>query len=162
MKPVAKSISLFSICLGWLLLALGLLLSVGETNSLLSPTFATSVSNNILSIVAKLPGVPFDMTELGASSPVVSGIIVWILGLDIVLLGFGLWMRSRFARYVGITVFGLAAFFDFVEFLMNGFVGASASVIEMMINSTVLYYLFKREIWIDVRSVFVRSDDSQV
>jgi len=162
MKTVANGISLFSICLGWLLLALGLLISVGETNSFLSPAYATSVSTNILSIVGKFPGIPFDVTELGTSSAIISGIIVWILGIDIILLGFGLWMRSRFARYVGITVFGLATFFDFVEFLMNGFVGAPASVIEMIINSTVLYCLFKGEIWIDARSVFVGNDGSHV
>jgi hypothetical protein len=72
-----------------------------------------------------------------------------MLGLDILLVGLGLWVRHRGARWVGVTIFGLAAFFDFVQFLLFGLLGAPGSSIELIVNSLILWGLFKHEIWVD-------------
>jgi hypothetical protein len=148
-KIAAKTVSLFSIGLGGLLLVLGLLMLMFDTGIFLSSTRVSLVSNNFLSTIAQFPGIPVDLTELTTSPATIAGFVVWILGFDIMLVGLGLWVKSRFARYVGIAVFGMAAFFDFVKFLLAGVLGAPGSVIELIANSVLLYCLFKTEIWID-------------
>jgi hypothetical protein len=72
-----------------------------------------------------------------------------MLGLDVLLVGLGLWVRHRGARLVGVIIFGLAAFFDFVQFLLFGLLGAPGSAIELIVNSLILWGLFKREIWVN-------------
>jgi hypothetical protein len=148
-KIAAKTISLISIGLGGLLLILGLLMLVVDTGLFMSSTRVSLVSNNFLSTLAQFPGIPFDLSELTTSPATVAGIVVWILGLDVMLVGLGLWVKNRFARYTGIIVFGMAAFFDFVKFLLSGILGAPSSVIELIANSIILYCLFKSEIWAD-------------
>jgi hypothetical protein len=72
-----------------------------------------------------------------------------MLGLDILLVGLGLWVGHRGARWVAAIIFGLAAFFDFVQFLLFGLLGAPASSVELIVNSLILWGLFKREIWVE-------------
>jgi len=86
---------------------------------------------------------------LATSPATIAGIVVWMLGFDILLVGLGLWVRHRGARWVGVIIFGLAAFFDFVQFLLLGLLGAPTSSIELIVNSLILWGLFKREIWVD-------------
>ncbi len=148
-KIAAKTISLVSVSLGGLLLVLGLLMLAVDTGLFMNPTRVSLVSSNFLSTLAQFPGIPFDLTELTTSPATIAGIVVWILGLDIMLVGLGLWVKNRFARYTGIIVFGLAAFFDFSKFLLSGILGAPSSVIELIANSIILYCLFKSEIWTD-------------
>jgi len=146
-KIAARTISLVSIGLGGLLLIMGLLMLIVDTGLFMNPARVSLVSKNFLSTLAQFPGIPFDLTELTTSPATIAGIVVWILGLDVMLVGLGLWVKNRFARYTGITVFGLAAFFDFVKFLLSGILGAPSSVIELIVNSTILYCFLKSEIW---------------
>jgi hypothetical protein len=148
-KIAAKTVSLVSIGLGGLLLVLGLLMLVVDTGLFMNPTHVSLVSKNFLSTLAQFPGIPFDLTELTTSPATIAGIVVWILGLDVMLVGLGLWVKNRFAIYAGIVIFGLAVFFDFVKFLLSGILGAPSSVIELIVNSMILYCLFKSEIWDD-------------
>jgi len=151
LERAAEIISLVSIGLGSVLLASSLLMLVLDTGFFMSSTHVSMVSNNFLNTVAQLPGIPFDLTELKTSPSTISGILVWILGLDIVLVGLGIWVKNRLARYAGITVFGLAAYFNFVKFLLFGILGSPSSIIELAVNSTILYLLFKSEIWTNVK-----------
>jgi len=140
-----KAISLFSIGLGAILLVSGLLMLFVDGS--LSSTRASLVSNNFLSTVAQFPGIPFNLTDLTSSPAAVGGIVVWVLGIDIMLVGLGLWIKNKLARYFAVTVFGIAAFFDFTNFLLSGVLGAPSSVTELLVNSALLYCLFKNEIW---------------
>jgi len=99
--------------------------------------------------MAQFPGIPFGPADLATSSESIGGIVVWMLGLDILLVGLGLWIRHRYARWIGVTIVGLAAFFDFVQFLLYGLLGAPGSVIELVVNSLILYSLLHGEIWVD-------------
>ena len=149
-KIAADTISFLSIGLGWLLLVLGLLLMVADSGSLVSSSGVSLVFNSVLFIMARCPGIPLSISDLTRSSATIAGIVVWMLGLDILLVGLGLWVRRRGARWVGVIIFGLAAFFDFVQFLLFGLLGAPSSSIELILNSLILWGLFKREIWVGV------------
>ena len=148
-KIAADTISLLFIGLGWLLLVLGLFLMIAGTGSIVSSSSVSLAFNNVRFIMAQFPGIPFGPADLATSSESIGGIVVWMLGLDILLVGLGLWIRHRYARWIGVTIVGLAAFFDFVQFLLYGLLGAPGSVIELVVNSLILYSLLHGEIWVD-------------
>jgi hypothetical protein len=147
-KIAADTISLVFIGLGWLLLVLGLFLMVADTG-IVSSNSVSLAFNHVLFIVAQSPGIPLGSADLATSSASIGGFVVWMLGLDTMLVGFGLWVRHRYARWIGVTIFGLAVFFDFVQFLLHGLLGAPGSAIELIVNSLILYGLLDREIWIN-------------
>ena len=146
-KIAADAISFVSFSLGWLLLVLGLLLMLIDAGMFVGSTSVPLVSSRVELILAQFPGIPLYLAELTPSPATIAGLVVWLLGLDILLVGLGLWARHRLARWVAILVFGLAAFFDFVQFLLSGLLGAPGPTIELIVNSLILYGLFKREIW---------------
>jgi hypothetical protein len=143
----ADTISLLSVGLGWILLVLGLLLMFANAG-LLSSNSAYLVSG-VTSIVGQLPGIPVYAVDLATTQTTLFGIVIWTLGLDVLLVGLGLWVRHRLARWVAAAIFGLAAFFDFAQFLLLGLLGAPVFTLEFIVNTLILYALFKREIWVD-------------
>jgi hypothetical protein len=93
-----------------------------------------------------VPGMPLELSDLGASGLAMVGIVTWIIGLDLLLVSLGLSVKNRVAKYVAIVFFALAAYFDFVQFLLKGLSGAMFSVIGLALNITIVYFLFKTEV----------------
>jgi hypothetical protein len=95
--------------------------------------------------VAWIPGIPFiigDLTSLSAAITI--GSVFWIIGIDMLLVGLGLWTRHRFVRLAAILLFSLAAFFQFIEFLFFGVLGSSLSVVELCVDVVLVYFLFSK------------------
>jgi lysylphosphatidylglycerol synthetase-like protein (DUF2156 family) len=91
-----------------------------------------------------IPGVPFYMGDVAQGGANVIGLVSWIVGLDLLLIGLGLWVRHRLAWLAAVVVFTLAAYFNFVQFLLHGVLGAPTSVFEMFIDTFLLYVLLTR------------------
>jgi hypothetical protein len=69
------------------------------------------------------------------------GLVSWIIGLDLLLTGLGLWVKHRLAQIVAVIIFALSTFAQFIEFLLLGIVGSPSSVILTILNSIILYVL---------------------
>jgi hypothetical protein len=107
----------------------------GNSQGGLTSQFAISVVNSI-------PGVPFAMADLSQYSLAAIGLVSWIIGLNLMVIGLGLWVKHRFARTVALIVFGLATVFQFFQFLLLGVMGSPIAIIQIGINCTITFMLF--------------------
>jgi hypothetical protein len=91
-----------------------------------------------------IPGIPFYIGDLLSRGATIVGVVSWILGIDLLLLGLGLWVRHRFARFAAFAVFGLAAIFQFIQFLILGAMGSPSSIVEFLADAIIIYFLLFR------------------
>jgi hypothetical protein len=146
---LANAVRILPVVLGLVWLALGSILTVAGS-SLSGDSLGFKPAYQFIPfIVSQFPAVPFPIGELLNQDTTVIGIFIAIMGIDILLVGLGLWARHKLARWIAIAIFGLAAYFDFTQFLLLGFLGAPCSTIEAIVNSLIAYVLFKRDIWFD-------------
>ena len=141
---ITDLVAKFTITFGVVLIVSGLYLMI--VNPSASSHVAQS-SQNVQSAVAAvdwIPGIPFYVGELSNVGAVSVGSVSWILGVDLLLVGLGLWVRHRLARLAAITIFGLAAFFQFIQFLLLGVVGSPISVVELFVDGAIVYCLFSK------------------
>jgi hypothetical protein len=105
-----------------------------EPSQEITPQFA-------ISVIDLIPGIPFNMGALSQYSLSAIGLVSWIIGLDLLLTGLGLWVKHRLAQIVAVIIFALSTFAQFIEFLLLGIVGSPSSVILTILNSIILYVL---------------------
>ncbi len=130
----------------------GIVLVVGGLSAIiLASTMTASTSDaelmhqSVMSVLGPLPGVPINIQDLGDASLSSTGLVSWIIGLNLLVVGLGLWQRSKFAKWVAIIIFGLAAFFNFAQFMFFGVLGAPAAIVGLFINVLILYLLIKAD-----------------
>jgi hypothetical protein len=104
----------------------------------------TSAISSVLSIVDWIPGVPVYINQLANTSPTTIGIISWIVGLDLLLVGLGLWVRHRLARFTALAIFALAAIFQFVQVLYGGIMGATGAFFGLVMDGILFYFLLSK------------------
>lgn len=104
----------------------------------------TGTIQSLISTISWVPGIPFNIDELTNYSASTVGLVTWIIGIDLFLIGLGFWVRNRLARWVGLTVFFLATAFQFVKLLSVGVLGAPLSVAELAIDGTLFYLILSR------------------
>ena len=98
--------------------------------------------NTVVSSADWIPGIPFSVNSLTGAGASLLGLTCWIIGLDLFLVGLGVWVRHRLARYIAMSMFILAACFQFSDFFLNGIVGSPASLAEVVIDALFVYFLF--------------------
>jgi hypothetical protein len=103
----------------------------------ITPQFAISVVNLI-------PGMPLCIADLASYSLSAIGLVTWIIGLNLLLVGLGLWVRHRVARLIASTIYLVATFFQFSQFLLFGIVGSPVSIIEIFLNGLITYLLISK------------------
>ena len=101
-----------------------------------------------------IPGIPFYIGALTNVNAIIVGSVSWILGVDLLLVGLGLWVRHRLARSAAIMIFALAALFQFVQFLLFGAIGSPISLVELFVDGTFAYFLFSK---FDTRTTVINS-----
>jgi len=101
------------------------------------------LQQSVLSVLGLIPGVPINMNDLEGSSLTAIGMVSWIVGLDLLVVGLGLWVRSKVARWIAIIVFTSSVFFNFVQFLLLGLLGAPMATVSLLVNALILYLLWK-------------------
>jgi uncharacterized membrane protein len=91
-----------------------------------------------------VPGIPFYFGKLIGVSSSTIGLVSWFIGLDLLLVGMGLWVRSGVARLLALATFALAACFQFFQFVNSGVEGAPASVEVLGVEAVLVYFLLRR------------------
>jgi lysylphosphatidylglycerol synthetase-like protein (DUF2156 family) len=105
------------------------------------PAGSTLATQTLISPINWIPGIPFYVGKLANLSTSAAGLASWITGIDLLLVGMGLWVRHKAARLVALMIFSLGALFQFVEFVSVGILGAPASFIELCLSGIFLYFL---------------------
>jgi hypothetical protein len=147
---IASLLAGFIITFGVVLIVGGLYLMITDPRNS-AQVAQTSLAKSAVFIFDWIPGIPFYVGDLADVSLTAIGLVLWILGIDFLLIGLGLWVRHRLARLAALMIFGLAAFFQFVQFLLLGILGSPTSIIELSIDGTFAYLLFSR---VDPRKVY--------
>jgi hypothetical protein len=128
---------------GMVLIVCGLYLMIKDASAS-SQAVRTNFAKSAVSTLDWIPGIPFYVGDLSKVSITVIGLVSWVLGVDLLLVGLGVWARHQFARFVALVIFGLAAFFQSVQFLLLGFIGSPISIIELCIDGIIVYSLLSR------------------
>ncbi len=128
-----------------LVITFGVVLIIGGLFLILTVKGASSQAvQTVVSSVNWVPGIPFYIGQLANLSTSTIGLVSWLIGLDLLLVGLGLWVRHRLARFTALAMFALAACFQFVQFLYLGAVGAPASFAGLFVDGILVYFLFAR------------------
>jgi lysylphosphatidylglycerol synthetase-like protein (DUF2156 family) len=128
---------------GMVLIVSGLYLMIKDASAL-TQVAQTNLVKSAVSAADWIPGIPFYVGDLANASISVIGLVSWILGIDLLLVGLGVWVRHRLARLAALVIFGLAAFFQFVQFLLLGILGSPISIIELCVDGIIVYCLISR------------------
>jgi lysylphosphatidylglycerol synthetase-like protein (DUF2156 family) len=129
------------ITFGVVLIVGGLYLMVNASSQI--PQTSSAI-NSVVSVADWIPGIPFYIGALANTSATTIGLVSWFVGLDLLLVGLGLWVRHKLARFTALTIFALAACFQFIEFLNLGIMGSPASVIGVCVDAILIYFLFSK------------------
>ena len=98
--------------------------------------------NTVVFAADWIPGIPLSIKSLAGAGASALGLTCWVIGLDLLLVGLGIWVRHRLPRYIAISMFILAACFQFSDFFLNGIVGSPPSLVEALIDALFVYFLF--------------------
>lgn len=138
---ITDLISKLVITFGVVLIVGGLYLMITASGS--APQTSSAI-NSVLSVADWIPGIPFYINALANNSLTTIGLVSWFVGLDLLLVGLGLWIRDKFARFTALTIFALSALFQFIQFLYAGILGAPTSFIVLCIDAILVYFLLSR------------------
>jgi hypothetical protein len=129
---------------------MGIVLMIAGLATIILPTTLPSqfsdlnlLQNSITQILSILPGIPLIIQDLSSYGLTAIGITTWIVGIDLLAVGLGLWRKNNLAKWVAILIFALGAYFDFVQFLLSGLIGAPTAIIGLALNVLVLFLLWK-------------------
>ena len=128
---------------GVVLIVSGLYLMIRDASAS-TQVAQTNLAKSAVSAADWIPGIPFYVGDLAKVSITVMGLVSWILGMDLLLVGLGVWVRHQLARFTALVIFGLAAFFQFVQFLLQGILGSPISVMELCVDGAIVYFLLSK------------------
>lgn len=97
-----------------------------------------------VSSLAWVPGVPFSMDSIANYGVSTIGLVSWFVGLDLFIVGLGLWVRDKLARYTALIIFFIGVVFQFLEFMNLGIMGSPASITQVIIDLVLIYFLSSR------------------
>lgn len=141
---IVATLFLIHITFGVILLVCGLFITVFVAMLPANVSGIESIAQSIILIVSYVPGIPFELSAFAdATGLTVTGLALWFVGLDLLLLGLGIWARSKIAKWIALIFFLTAAFFDFAQFLQLGILGSPVSVLGLTLNGVIFYLLTK-------------------
>jgi lysylphosphatidylglycerol synthetase-like protein (DUF2156 family) len=132
------------ITFGVVLIVGGLYLMMTDPGASTQAVQTSLAVKTAVSTVNWVPGIPFYIGDLGSLSASTVGLVSWFVGLDLLLVGLGLWVRHKVARFTALIIFVLAACFQFIQFLQFGILGAPTSVLEFCVDGILVYFLFSK------------------
>ncbi len=133
----------FVIAFGVVLLIGGLYLMIIDPGSASSPAQAVNAIQTVVTDLNWVPGIPFYIGNLNCGASI-TGLVSWLIGLDLLLVGLGLWVRHKLARFVALAIFALSALFQFIQFVNVGIEGAPSSVFVLLLDVAFIFFLFTR------------------
>ncbi|MCL2359384.1 hypothetical protein [Candidatus Bathycorpusculum sp.] len=144
---VIDIIAKLTITFGVVLLISGLALMLSDSSLMSQAPLAESATESATEAISWVPGIPFNTKELTSFNITTTGLVTWIIGIDLVLIGLGIWVKHRLAHLAAVVTFGLATIFQVQQFFTRGIIGAPASIIGLAINGTITYFLFVTLNW---------------
>jgi hypothetical protein len=104
----------------------------------------SAVEESVIFVVSQIPGIPLEFGDLISSGGLNAvGVALWIMGFNILLIGLGLWTKSKAAKWIAFGVFSVATFMEFVQFLLLGVLGSPSSVVGIFVNGLIVYMITK-------------------
>ena len=105
----------------------------------------TSAMNVIVSVTDLLPGIFIPLYDLTLYRPNLIGIILSIVGLNLIIIVIGIRKGYNFLRLIGIITLFLAIYFDVIRVITIEYLITPWSIIGIVPNIIILYYLFNIE-----------------
>jgi hypothetical protein len=110
-KGYLSNESLITDIVAKLIITFGVVLIIaGLYLMIVNPVVSTQANVSTQSPVATIewiPGIPFYIGDLANVNAIVVGSVSWILGVDLLLVGMGLWGRHKIARFAAIIIWNL-------------------------------------------------------
>lgn len=141
---ITDLLSKVTITFGVILIIGGLYLMIINPITSTQATQLSQTAKSTVNTVSWIPGIPFNFDDLANFTSITVGSVSWILGVDMLLVGLGLWVRHRLARLAAIILFSLAALFQFIQFLFLGAIGSPMSIVDLCIDGLFVYLLFSK------------------
>jgi lysylphosphatidylglycerol synthetase-like protein (DUF2156 family) len=128
-----------------LVITFGVVSLIGGVSLMITGSGASAqTTQSTVSAFNWIPGIPFSINSLSNSSVSTIGLASWLVGLDLLLVGLGLWVRHKLARLAAMIIFVLAACCQFVQFISLGALGAPSSVLQLFVDVIFVYFLFSK------------------
>ena len=142
---VKDLVSKLVMTLGVVLLFGGLYLMILNSGSLSQATQTNVAAQSVIDTAKWIPGIPFNIGDLSGCSISVIGLVLWVMGINLLLTGLGLWVRHRLARLIAIGIFLFASILQFVQFLLYGVLGSPQALVLLAADAAIAYLLFSAE-----------------
>ena len=144
-KPIIPNLLLIlSVTLGVVLLIGGLAIVLFAASLPAKVSGIDATTKAVVFVMGQIPGIPFELSDfIDNGGLTVLGIALWVVGLNILFIGLGIWVRSKLAKWIGLVFFSTAAFFDFTQFLLFGLLGSPTSIVGVFANGLIAYSLTK-------------------
>jgi lysylphosphatidylglycerol synthetase-like protein (DUF2156 family) len=144
-RSIVDVLPLITVGLGFLLIIGGLSIAISSM-ILIFPAQSDGIDSRVelvILVMDLIPGVPLSFNELTNASLTTIGVVAWITGVDLILVGLGLRARGRFAKWIAMVFFGSATLFNIVTFLKVGLLGSFTSFVGIFVDSFFVYSLSK-------------------
>ena len=141
---VTDLLSLFIIALGMVLIIGGLTLTILDTSFGGLSSQSGFTAGTAASTINLVPGIPFFTGDLASTSLTMVGLVSWVLGIDFLLIGLGIWVRHKLARLLMLSIFLVSFLFQFVQFMLLGYMGSPSSILDMVTCGFLSYLLFSK------------------
>jgi hypothetical protein len=132
------------ITLGVVLIVGGLYLMILDPGTSNQSVQTTVAARAVTDTTAWIPGLPFFVSDISGCSITAIGLVSWVMGINLLLTGLGIWIRHRLARLVALAIFSLSAAIQFAQFMLNGTIGSPYSIVLLLFNGVIAYFLFTR------------------
>jgi hypothetical protein len=143
-EAITNILSEIIITLGVVLIVGGIYLMILDPSSSNQTLQTTVAAKTVINTTAWIPGIPFFVNDLANCSITAIGLVSWLMGINLLLTGLGLWVRHGLARLVALSIFCLSASVQFVQFLLFGIIGSPNSVVLLILDAVILYLLFTK------------------
>ena len=118
-----------------------MILAPGASNQSVQTTEA---ARSVIETTSWIPGLPFFVSDIAGCSITAIGLVSWVMGINLLLTGLGLWIRHNLARLVALVIFSISAVIQFAQFLLLGIVGSPYSIVLLILNAAIAYFLFTK------------------
>lgn len=141
---ITNILSNLTITLGVVLIVGGIFLMVQSPSSSNNSIQTNMAARSVIDTTEWIPGLPFFVSDMAVCSVTAIGIVFWLMGLNLLVTGLGLWIRHRLARFAALAIFSLSTVIQFAQFFLLGIVGSPYSILLLILNGTIAYLLYTR------------------
>ena len=143
-EAITNVLSEIIITLGVVLIVGGIYLMVLDPSSSNQTLQTTVAAKSVINTTAWIPGLPFFMNDIQNCSITAIGLVSWLMGINLLLTGLGLWVRHGLARLAALSIFCLSAVVQLVQFLLEGIIGSPNSVVLLILDAVIVYLLLRK------------------